>query len=239
MGSATRSLYRAASWLAQWSCNIALRAALAALTRWRVEGRREHVPRTGPFIVAVNHVSLADPPVLAAALHRRVIFMAKQEIFRWPLIGAAIRLYGAFGVRRFEADLSALRRSRAVLREGKALGMFPEGTRSRGRGLGQPYPGAAIVALSADALIVPAAIWGTERLLGRRLLLVPFTRPRVTVRFGAPFRLPRAARVTAEDARRGAEEIMRRIAVLLPPERLGEYGRALQAGESPIAEEPA
>lgn len=213
------------------TANWIMRAMLIAFTRYRVEGR-QHVPRDGALILAANHVSYADPPTLAASTHRHVIFMTKQEILRMPVMGWVARLYGSFGIRRGEADLSALRKGQAALDTGAVLGMFPEGTRARGRGLGRPHPGVALLALRTNALILPAAIWGTQQILPR-LPLVPFLRPRVTIHFGEPFRLPPASRITAEDAERGARLIMERIARLLPPEALGEYGRSLLAGETP------
>ncbi len=224
-------LYDGASWLFYWVTSFTARLLAFTLVRWTVEGR-EHVPRSGPFIAAANHLSLTDPPVLGAATHRRVVFMAKREVLGLPILGFIFRLYGAFGIRRMGGDLSALRRSQSLLRSGTPVAMFPEGTRSRGAGLGRPFPGAAVVAMRADALIVPAAISGTEQAIGWRLLLLPFRRPRLTVRFGEPFRLPASERMTTEGARQGAEEIMRRIAMLLPQEYLGDYGRELLARDA-------
>ena len=213
------------------TANWIMRALLIAFTRYRVEGR-QHIPREGAFILAANHLSYTDPPTLAASARRHVIFMTKQEILRMPVLGLVARLYGSFGIRRGEADLSALRKAQGALNSSAVLGMFPEGTRARRRGLGRPHPGVALLALRTNALIVPAAIWGTQQILPR-LPLVPFLRPRVTVRFGEPFRLPPVSRITAEEAERGARLIMERITRLLPPEALGEYGRSLLAGEKP------
>ncbi|HWO93345.1 MAG TPA: lysophospholipid acyltransferase family protein [Dehalococcoidia bacterium] len=218
--------------------NTVVRGLAFAFTRWRVEGR-EHVPREGSVILVANHITNLDPPILATATHRHVTYMAKQELFDLPVIGFVFRLYGAFSVRRFEADLAALRQAQNVLKGGQVLGMFPEGTRSRGSGLGAPYPGAALIALRSNALIVPAAITGTERLMGLGLILFPFTRPRITVRFGEPFRLPQTARPRPDDIKRGSMQIMRSIAELLPEPYLGPHGRALLAGEDiPLAAGP-
>ena len=174
------------------TANWIMRALLIAFTRYRVEGR-QHIPREGAFILAANHLSYTDPPTLAASARRHVIFMTKQEILRMPVLGLVARLYGSFGIRRGEADLSALRKAQGALNSSAVLGMFPEGTRARRRGLGRPHPGVALLALRTNALIVPAAIWGTQQILPR-LPLVPFLRPRVTVRFGEPFRLPPVSR---------------------------------------------
>lgn len=226
------AVFERVSAVVYWALNWFARGVMFTCARFTIEGY-EHVPRSGAFVLASNHMGMADPPVLAASTRRRVVFMAKREIVRWPLVGQIIYLYGVVSVRRFGADLSALRRSQAILRRGDGLGMFPEGTRARGDGLGRPWPGTAVIALRTNALIVPAAIWGTRGFLWPRVLWAPVTRPRITVRFGEPFHLPETKRASAEDARRGVTEIMRRIAELLPAEHLGEYGRAVLAGESP------
>ncbi len=230
-------VFRRASWVFFWIASYFWRLVIFLMGSWKVEGR-ENVPRHGAFIVASNHLNFLDPPIIAAATHRRVIFMAKKEIFQWPIVGGICRLYGAIGVRRFEADLSALRRGQAVLKGGRVLGMFPEGTRAKGHGLLRPWPGAALIAMRANALIVPAAISGTDGPLWWRLLN-PFARPHVTVRFGEPFRLEHTKRPTAEQISAGTHEIMRHIATMLPPQYLGDYGEALLRGETPPPESPA
>ena len=214
-----------------------VRTLLRAFTRYRVEGQ-QHIPREGALILAANHVSYADPPTVGASTPRRVIFMAKQELFHMPVMGWVVRLYGTISIRRGEADLSALRRGQAALNSGAVLGMFPEGTRARGRGLGRPHPGVALLALRTNAFIVPTAVWGTQRILPK-LPLVLFLRPRVTIRFGEPFRLSPVSRITAEEVNGGARLIMERIARLLPPEALGEFGRSLLEGSETGATGPA
>jgi len=92
---------------------------------------------------------------------RRVVFMAKDEMFHWPVFGLYVRLIGAFPVRRFEADLKALRRAVQLVRRGEALVMFPEGTRSKTGSMTPGHPGTAMVALRTGAPILPVAITGT------------------------------------------------------------------------------
>jgi 1-acyl-sn-glycerol-3-phosphate acyltransferase len=145
--------------------------------------------------------------------------MAKQELFDFPVFGKLYNMGGFIPVRRFEGDLRAIRRSQDALRRGHVLGMFPEGTRSGGK-LGVGEPGTALIALRTGAPILPAAIWGTEYVKLPREL---FRRTRVHVRFGEPYHLPRAARITKETVAAGTEEIMRRIAELLPPEYRGDH----------------
>lgn len=218
-----------------WLSCYFFRTTLFLGSRYEVVGL-ENVPKKGAFVLAANHLNFLDPPILGAAVHRRVIFMAKIEIFSWPVFGGVSRLYGAIGVRRFEADLSALRKGQAVLRGGKVLGMFPEGTRAKGEGLLRPWPGAALIAMRSNALIVPAAITGTDGPLWRRALS-PFSRPHVRIEFGKPFHLPETKRPKAEDINAGTHQIMRHIAAMLPERYLGEYGEALLRGETPGVEE--
>ena len=187
----------------------------------------ENVPRKGPFILTSNHMNNADPPVLTAVMPRRIVWMAKRELFDSPVMGWLYRLFGLIPVRRFEADLSALRRSQQALKRGHALGMFPEGTRTAGRGLREGEPGTAVIALRAGAPVLPVAIWGTEHVKLPRDL---FSRTRVSVRIGTPYRLAETKRVTKEQVAEATAEIMRRIAELLPPEHRGVY--ANEGGEN-------
>jgi 1-acyl-sn-glycerol-3-phosphate acyltransferase len=131
-------------------------------------------------------------------------------------------------VRRNEADLVALRRANEALKQGLAVCIFPEGRRSGSAArLGEAWPGAALIALRADATILPVAITGSQR-LGMPLMFLRFYRQdRVTLTIGAPFRLPKPARINAEAAQAGTQLIMERIAALLPPSYRGYYGDAI------------
>jgi 1-acyl-sn-glycerol-3-phosphate acyltransferase len=202
-----------------WSATHLLRFLLLLLARWEVRGR-EHVPREGPLIVVSNHLSNADPPILAAAvLYRRIRYMAKAELFRFP-IGVVMRLYGAFPVRRFEADARALLAAERILRHGGALGMFPEGHRSRTGYVGKPRPGTALIALRTGAPVLPCAIEGTEQL---RNPLAVFRRPRIAVTIGQPFRLEQVKRPTEGDVSEATQRIFGAITALLPAKYLGPY----------------
>jgi 1-acyl-sn-glycerol-3-phosphate acyltransferase len=201
-----------------WLMTRLMRLAVWTFGRYEVVGR-ERVPRSGPLLVVANHLHNADPPLLGAAIPRRIRFMAKQELFAKRPWGFFIRLFGAFPVRRFEADLQALRRAEQLLREGWAVGMFPEGHRSHGRGLQTPFPGTALIALRSQAAVLPVAITGTEAI---RSPWVLFQKPRIRVVIGEPFTLA-VTRVNGEAVHAATEEIMRRIAALLPPEYRGVY----------------
>ncbi|MBW8741822.1 MAG: lysophospholipid acyltransferase family protein [Gaiellaceae bacterium] len=152
--------------------------------RLRAEGV-ENVPRSGGLVLAANHISNFDPWPLAMPLwpHRYLRFMAKSELFWWPL-GAVITAGGAFPVRRGERDVEAIRKAVSLVRDGHIVVMFPHGTRQR-KGLVKKFrprahTGAARIALDAEVPLLPAAIAGTDRLtrLGR-----------LRVRYGPPIPL--------------------------------------------------
>jgi len=147
-------------------------------TRWT---GTEHLPEGG-FVLAANHLSNVDPFILGMPLwpRRHIRYMAKAELFtRW--LGWAMRAIGTFPVRRGEADADAMRTALQLLRDGEVIGMFPEGTRAR-KGLrkkhvAQAHAGTARIALSAGVPLVPAAIAGTDRLLGRGPIAIAFGPP--------------------------------------------------------------
>jgi 1-acyl-sn-glycerol-3-phosphate acyltransferase len=191
----------------------------------RVEGL-ENLPRTGPMLVVANHCSNLDPPLVGWAVgHRsgRVIhFMAKEEMRSWPVAGWLARNAGVFFVRRGAGDRSAQRMALAILEQGAALGLFPEGTRSRDGQLADGRAGAALLAMRTGVPIVPVGVAGTHNIFrGRRL--IP-RRSRVTIRIGPTFRLPvEADGLNRAALRAGTETIMRAIAAQLPPEQRGRW----------------
>lgn len=190
-------------------------------TRWELVGR-ENIPRQGGVMLVSNHLASADPPMLAAALYPRwPKFMAKVELFEKPFAGYLFAWSGAFPVRRFDADLGALREAERLLAAGEILGMFPEGHRSDQAALIEAHPGTALIALRSQAQVVPVAITGSENL--RRGWRVFVQRPRVRVVFGAPFRLEREGPVNREVAERAHLRIMREIAARLPAKYRGVY----------------
>jgi 1-acyl-sn-glycerol-3-phosphate acyltransferase len=152
-----------------------------------------------------------------------------------------MRLAGAFPVRRFEADIGALRQASRVLHEGEVLAMFPEGTRSKEGGLGSAYPGTAFVALRTGTPILPIGITGTETINFPKVLFdaVRLRRARVRVVIGDPFFLPPVSRITAEEVIHCTDVIMDRIASLLPPSYRGQYGQTDAASGEPAEIEGA
>jgi 1-acyl-sn-glycerol-3-phosphate acyltransferase len=170
--------------------------------RIRLEGAG-HIPASGPVILASNHRSNMDPVLLAAAVRRPVTFMAKVELFVWPL-GWILRLIGQFPVQRGGIDREALRRSSAVLARGGVLGLFPEGTRGDGS-FASVHPGLAYIVLRERCPVLPVAIFGTER-VRRRLGWLPFASP-VRIVIGPPIDLPASA--ADRSGRRAATEAFR------------------------------
>ena len=121
----------------------------------------ERVPMSGGVVLAVNHFHWIDPPVFGLMSPRTMHFVAKVEAHRIPGLGQLIRSFGTISVRRGESDREAVRRMREVVRDGRALGLFVEGTRQLTGVPGQVQPGAAMVAIQEDVPVVPAAIYGS------------------------------------------------------------------------------
>lgn len=198
-----------------------MRLLLRLLVRWEVRGQ-DNIPAKGPLIVVANHLNLTDPPVLAASIPRRIVFMAKEEVFSHPVQGPLVRGFRAFPVRREGLDRQALRLARGVLKEGLALGMFPEGTRSTAAQLQKGLPGVAHLALHGSCTILPVGIAGTENIKGLGFLI---RRPRLTVNIGEPFKLPPVdGKLTKAKLAQATDVIMECIAELLPESYRGVYG---------------
>ncbi len=153
---------------------------VGALSGWEVRGR-EHVPPSGGVIVASNHISFWDPPLVGTAAIRELHFLAKEELFRPPIFGSLIRALNAIPIRRGVADLSGLTKAMDVLRAGRALIMFPEGTRVRDGELHAARPGVGMLAVATDARVVPTYIVGSDH--PRKWL---FRQGRLRVTFGPP-----------------------------------------------------
>lgn len=162
------SLYGLVKWV--------LRPLTRALFAVRVCGA-DGVPAAGPLIVASNHVSYLDPPLLGTWFPRTIHFMAKRELFANPLFGAALRNVHAFAVERERGDVGAIRTALHVLRGGGVVGIFPEGRRNLD-GEAQARHGAVLLAATAKCPLVPVALLRTN-LAARRLRAA-----RVEIRIG-------------------------------------------------------
>lgn len=145
----------------------------------------ERIPSRGPAILAANHESQIDPFVLGMATRRPIRYMAKAELWRWPLLRQVMEAFGTFPVERGQGDALAISRARELLEAGELLGIFPQGTCLPYRE--RPYRrGAARLALETGAPLVPVALVGTERAFRPGRPKVGFPKLRILV--GEPFR---------------------------------------------------
>ncbi len=201
-----------------------------------------HIPRSGPVILAANHISNADPVVAGAwitlALHRRRIhWLGKRELFDWPVIGWAAAHGGVHPVERGAADTEAFRLAARILDSGDVLFVFPEGTRSPTGELGEAKDGLAMLAMRSGAQIVPIGVNNSDAVWRKgQKLPSPFPRRTITVRIGEPFRIDDV--VPAGTDRRAAKAlatagVMARIAALLDPRHRGIYAESIRPEPSP------
>ncbi|MBI3291730.1 MAG: 1-acyl-sn-glycerol-3-phosphate acyltransferase [Elusimicrobia bacterium] len=166
--------------------------------RLRVKGAT-HVPRSGGVILAANHLSLVDPPIIGSSVIRPIHFLAKEELFHVPLLGWFIRQTNAFPLKRMEHDVSAFKHAQRLLERGEAVLVFPEGTRQRSGRLGCAKPGAGMLAVKVHVPIVPVLIHNSNRLRSFA---------RVSVTFGEP--IPPPLHASREDYQRLSDLVMAR-----------------------------
>lgn len=157
--------------------------------RGRIYGA-ENVPRQGPLIIVSNHASDFDPPIVSCCVRRPVAYMAKEELFQVPVLSQAIRLYGAYPVKRGSADRSAIREAIASLENGWAAGIFLQGTRTPDARIPNPKLGAALIAAKMQAPMLPVSLWGTQNII-RKGSAIPRPVP-LTVRIGQPLPPPQS-----------------------------------------------
>ncbi len=166
--------------------------------RWRYQVRHaDRVPRTGAVILASNHISNLDPPAVGCGFWRPCRFMAKEELFKgW--FGKLILRLGAFPVKRGSADRAALKQALEHLEAGRALVMFPEGTRSPDGELQAPEIGVGLIACRSGANVIPCFVRGTDQALARDGKV---SRATVSVIYGEPLNF-----ATSSDRKPGREE---------------------------------
>ena len=156
----------------------------------------ENVPTSGPVILAPNHFSFFDHFLLAIYLPREVRFMAKSELFKWPL-KYIMSHGGSFPVQRKRHDREAIMTAKSILERGQMLAMYAEGTRSRNGRLGEPKRGLGRIALETGGPVVPVAIHGTSEAKRMKHLRLP---AKVTIQYAEPVTFPRTENVTPEAA---------------------------------------
>ncbi|TMJ98301.1 MAG: 1-acyl-sn-glycerol-3-phosphate acyltransferase [Actinobacteria bacterium] len=196
---------------------------------------KERVPREGGAVLAMNHMSYIDPPVIGTLCPRRIVFLAKVELHRTPGLAQLIRAHGTLAVRRGESDREAIRLSREAVRNNLLLGMFVEGTRQREGVPGTAKPGAAMVAIQEGVPVVPAAIHGSHRWR-------PGKRAPVSVAWGEPMRFdeyPRNSRGYWQATAEIEAEIRRLWQFLDEMDRLGRPDGVPPRRESVPAKHPA
>lgn len=164
---------------------------------------KENVPSDGGVLICANHIDNLDPPVVGLTCPRSIHFMAKEELFHAPILKQLLPTINVFPVKRGMSDKKAIRTGLTLLKEGKVLGLFPEGTRSKTGELGKGLAGAGFFALRTEAAVVPCAVIGPYK---------PFRRLKVV--YGKPidFNVHREQKVTAEEA---TEIIMNEIRRLI------------------------
>lgn len=188
----------------------------------------ERVPARGPLIIATNHVTFLEAPVVYTHLMPRPLTaFSKTETWDNPILGWLFDLWEIIPIKRGEADLAALRKGMNALDEGMILTIAPEGTRSYTGILAEGHPGVVMVALKSDAPILPVATYGHEN-LGQNLKRL--RRTDFNIRVGRPFRLKKPeGKVNREIRRKMTDEIMYQIAVLLPEQYRGVYADPAKA----------
>lgn len=174
----------------------------------------ENLPMTGGAIVACNHLSFFDGFALQFAMPRPIYFMGKEENFKNPFLRFFMYQIGAFPVKRGTYDRGALDQALRILKSGELLGMFPEGTRTYGKGLIEAKGGAAILAIKMDCPIIPVALAGTQHILKRGL-----KRSEVTVTVCSPVIPDKEMTPVAL-----TQKYMHVMADHLPPALRGIYG---------------
>jgi len=208
-----------------WIARSIFRGAFKTCFRWRVY-HAERVPDAGPVILAANHASFMDPPIVGSAALRGIHYLARDTLFRWPGIGALLRSVNAVPVDRQGGAVSGLRVILERLSRGEAIVLFPEGTRSVDGNLKPAQAGIGLVVVKSGAPVIPVRLFGTFEAWSRHRRF-PRCSP-IVVKFGEQMSFAKAiAEANAAPKQRLkqiyqeiADEIMRAISSLRPePDR--------------------
>jgi 1-acyl-sn-glycerol-3-phosphate acyltransferase len=196
--------------------------------RWRVFNP-ERVPLTGPVILASNHASFLDPPLVGSGLKREINYLARENLFRFPVVGSVLRSWHVVPVDREGGGAKGLKAILDRLLAGGAIILFPEGTRTRDGNLQPARTGIGLVVIKSTAPVVPVRVFGTFQAYGRHMRW-PLPR-RVAVKYGRPQyfeELRREAKMCSKDRLKQiyqlvADEIMAAIAKLEPFEDKDQF----------------
>lgn len=201
-----------------WSC---FRFVYATYFRWKVYNA-ERVPLEGPVILAANHASFIDPPLVGSGVHRGINYLARESLFRYPGIGWLLRKWQAVPVDRDGGGAKGLKIILDRLLQGNAIIMFPEGTRTKDGKLQPARSGIGLTVIKSEAPVVPARVFGTFEAFGRHM---KFPKPKpIAVKYGRPmmFEKLRAEAKVCSKARlkeiyqEVADQLMAEIARLQP-----------------------
>jgi 1-acyl-sn-glycerol-3-phosphate acyltransferase len=187
----------------------AFRFIYATYFRWRVFNP-ERVPLTGPVILAANHASFIDPPLVGAGITRDINYLARESLFRFPGIGALLRSWNSVPVDREGGGAAGLKAILDRLLAGGAIILFPEGTRTRDGKLQPARSGIGLTVIKSDAPVVPVRVFGTYEAYGRHLKL-PRPRP-IAVKYGRPMNFEKLRAEAKVCSKRWLKEIYRQIA---------------------------
>jgi len=192
---------------------------------WEVRGRK-NVPPSGPLIVVANHVHVIDGELLLFGVSRWIIYIAKEQLFHYPILRPLLRWAGALVVYRqgtFNDTRKLLEQVEQTLNKGSVIGIFPEGKRSHQGKLQAGKPGLALFASRMHIPILPVGISGTDKIHGISWL---WKRPHIVINIGKPFYLPQPdGRLTKLQREALTDLMMKEIAALLPPEYQGVYAK--------------
>jgi len=204
-----------------WFITTALRVYFWLTLRVDAPGGMDKVPVKGPLIIITNHTGQVEVPVFATMLQpRKITGWGKAEAFENPFLNWVFGAWDIIPVHRGEADMTALKSAFRMLEEGRIFGVAPEGTRNYTGILRRGLPGAAILALKSGVPVLPIAHWGGEKYIKN---LKSFKRTDFHIRLGEPFYVKADGKVTSEMRQEIVDEMMYRIAAMMPKEYHGEY----------------
>ena len=170
----------------------------------------ENIPKKGSVVIAPNHKSNWDPFLISIIIHRETCFMAKEELFKVPGLKQFLLHFGSFPVRRgTPSDLTAMRTALSRLKEGRILGIFPEGARIKKEGVGKAEPGAALILTKSGSAVIPTAVINTDKIFKLKYGFLP----KVKFIFGESFTVGKM-KADKEKLEEIGEQIMSKISEL-------------------------